>query len=271
VHVLLALLGLLGGFLAGLMGLGGGIILAPLLLYGPPLFGLPGLEMKLVARLTMFQSLFSTAAAGIAHRRARLVNPALVRWMGSTIVVASVTGAYVSEAEAVSSDLVLGLFAALALLAAVLMLWNASGQRADEDVPVEKIEFSRPKAVAVAASVGLLGGMVGQTGAFMTIPLLVRVLGIPVRVAIGSSLGITFCAAVAGSLGKLAGGGLVDWTQLAALLAGSIAGSQLGAALSQRTPTRYLRYALAICIALAAARMWYEVLVSYFPTCAQKL
>jgi uncharacterized membrane protein YfcA len=108
--------------------------------------------------------------------------------------------------------------------------------------------------------VGFLGGMVGQSGAFLTIPMLVQAVRIPVRLAIGSSLGITFCAALAGSFGKVAGGGQVIWPQVGALVAGSLLGSQLGAALSRRTPVPYLRYALAMLIAAAAVRMWYQVL-----------
>ena len=69
-----AVVGLLSGFLADWVGLGGGIVLAPLLLYPPTTVGLTALDMKEVARLTIIQSLCSTAAAGFAHRRARLVH-----------------------------------------------------------------------------------------------------------------------------------------------------------------------------------------------------
>ncbi len=258
---LLGCLGFLGGFLAGLVGLGGGIILAPLLLYAPPAVGLDALGMKVVARLTIIQSLCSTAAAGLAHRRARLVHGRLVRWMGPTIVAASLSGALLSEAQMVSSEFLLGLFAALALLAAILMFRRADNGSCEEILSAGQVPFSRPGAVAVAVGVGFLGGMVGQSGAFLTIPLLVQVLRVPVRLAIGSSLAITFCAALAGSFGKLAGGGEVIWPQVGALVAGSLLGSQLGAALSHRVPTAYLRYGLAILIAAAAARMWYQVLM----------
>ena len=257
---LLGCLGFLGGFLAGLVGLGGGIILAPLLLYAPPAVGLEALGMKAVARLTIIQSLCSTAAAGLAHRRARLVHGRLVRWMGPTIFAASLCGAFLSETRVVSSEFLLGLFAGLALLAAILMLRRTNNGRGEETLSADQVPLSRPKALAAAVGVGFLGGMVGQSGAFLTIPLLVQVLRIPVRLAIGSSLAITFCAALAGSFGKLAGGGQVSWPQVGALVAGSLLGSQLGTALSHRMSTVYLRYCLAILIAVAAARMWYQVL-----------
>ena len=102
--------------------------------------------------------------------------------------------------------------------------------------------------------------MVGQSGAFLTIPLLIHGLGLPVRLAIGSSLGITFCAALAGSFGKTLGGGPIVWIHVAALVAGSLAGSQAGAALSQRMPATSLRYTLAVLIGASAVRMGYQVL-----------
>ena len=88
-YFLLITVGLIGGFLSGWVGLGGGIILTPTLLFLPLHLGLSPLDMKEVARLTMFQSLCGTAAAGIAHRRARQVHWPLVAWMGGTIAIAS--------------------------------------------------------------------------------------------------------------------------------------------------------------------------------------
>ncbi len=257
---LLAILGFVGGLLAGMVGLGGGIILAPFLLYGPPAVGLASLDMKLVARLTILQSLFATAAAGMAHRRARLVHGGLVLWMGAAIAAASLCGAFLSEAEAVSATVLLGLLGALALLAALLMCRTLPKLPRAGELPADQVPFSRVRAIAVAVGVGFLGGMVGQSGAFLTIPLLVQVVRMPLRLAIGSSLGITFCSALAGSLGKLAGGGQIDWPLALALIAGALAGSQLGAYLSRRMSVVHLRYALAALIAASAGRIWYQVL-----------
>lgn len=260
-HFLLAIVGLLGGFLAGWVGLGGGIILAPLLLYVPPAVGLSPLDMKEVARLTIMQSLCSTAAAGLAHRRARQVHGPLVVWMGMIIAMASLGGAFVSELQLVSSELLLGLFATMALAASGLMFRCPRDKHdEDNDAAPNDVLFSRPQAAAVALGVGLLGGLVGQSGAFLTIPLLIHVLRMPTRLAIGSSLGITFCAALAGSFGKFFGGGPIVWTQVAVLAAGSLLGSQLGSALSHRVAPTSLRYVLAALIGASAARMWYQVL-----------
>ncbi len=95
----------------------------------------------------------------------------------------------------------------------------------------------------------------------MTIPLLIHTLRLPTRLAIGSSLGITFCAALAGSFGKFFGGGPIVWPQVAVLVAGSLVGSQLGSALSHRVTATSLRHVLAVLIGASAVGMWYQVLI----------
>ena len=62
IYLLIGSLGLISGFLSGLLGIGGGIVMAPLLLYIPPLFGLELLTMQMVAGLTIVQGLLGCLA-----------------------------------------------------------------------------------------------------------------------------------------------------------------------------------------------------------------
>ena len=57
IFLIIGTLGLFTGFLSGLLGIGGGIVMAPLLLYVPPLFGFEPLPMQTVAGLTIVQGL----------------------------------------------------------------------------------------------------------------------------------------------------------------------------------------------------------------------
>jgi uncharacterized membrane protein YfcA len=147
-------------------------------------------------------------------------------------------------------------------VAASVFMCRRPPDEPDEDngPPPNGVSFNRARAAVLALGVGFPCGMVGQSGAFLTIPLLIHGLRLPVRLAIGSSLGITFCAAMAGSFGKFVGGGPIVWPQVAVLVAGSLVGTQLGAALSHRVPATVLRYVLAALISASAARMWYQVL-----------
>ncbi len=117
--ITLFLIGAAGGFLSGWLGIGGGIVVAPLLLYVPPWLGLPPLDMKVVAGLTMVQSLFATGSGVLVHRRFHHVSRQLVLWAGLSTAGASLAGALASAY--VSAELLLGIFAVMALLAAGLM------------------------------------------------------------------------------------------------------------------------------------------------------
>jgi uncharacterized protein len=126
--------------------------------------------------------------------------------------------------------------------------------------PVEPTRFSRPRTTGVAFGVGLLAGFVGAGGAFMLIPLLLAVVGVPFRTAIGSSLAITAVASAAGFVGKLVSGQMpIPPAALVALAA--VPGAQVGAAISRRLSGLQLKLILVVVIALTAARVWWDVLV----------
>ncbi|MFQ5808618.1 MAG: sulfite exporter TauE/SafE family protein [Armatimonadota bacterium] len=251
--LVVAVVGLCASFLSGLLGIGGGIVAAPALLYIPPLLGAGELDMRAVAGLTITQGLAACLFAGLRHHRYRFVSRPLVTLMGPTILVASLAGSILSRS--VGNDVLLAVFAGLALVAAALMLFH----RRDADIvaAAEDVVFSRRRAVAIAVSIGFLGGLVGQGGSFIIIPLMLYVLRLPTRVVIGSNLGVVFFASLAGFIGKAATGQVLPLLAVA-LVVGAIPGSQLGSYVSKRTKPEKLRFALAVLIALAALKMCAE-------------
>jgi hypothetical protein len=252
--ITLFVLGVLGGFFSGWLGIGGGIIMAPLLLYIPQDLGVGYLDMKVVAGLTMIQSLFATGSAVLIHRRFKNVSRDLVLWIGGGVTVATLGGALLSHYLEPRS--IQAIFALLALSAALLMLVPF---REEPAATHGAVSFSRPLALATTAPLGFLGGLVGQSGAFILIPVMLYVLRIPTRVTIGSSLGIVFLAALAGSAGKLITGQVEIFMALFCV-SGALVGARAGAYLSQRTRTVNLRRALALVILLAAIRMVVDIL-----------
>jgi len=248
--ILLWTLGLGGGLLSGLLGIGGGIIMAPLLLY------VARVDMKTVAGLTIVQSLFSALSGVVIHKKLKHVNLELLAYMGPTTVLASFGGAFVSRW--VSGQVLLGLFACLALAAAAAMFLPK--RDADEAPAIDEVAFDRSLALGIALTVGFLGGMVGQSGAFILIPMLLHVLNVPTRVTIGTSLGIVLCAAAAGTAGKVLTG-QVAYGLAVPLVVGALVGANLGAKLSHRIKTKVLRATLAALIALRAGKMWWDILM----------
>ncbi|GBD31949.1 MAG: UPF0721 transmembrane protein YrkJ [Gemmatimonadales bacterium] len=252
---LLIALGFLGAMLAGLVGLGGAVVMIPLLLYVPPLLGQPALDIHTVAGITMVQ----VAAAGVAgllgHLHHRPIRGRLVAVLGSSTALGSLTGAVVSRW--VGSEVLAGVFASLALAASVLMFLpqSWSGLEAGE----QPYDFSAPMAAAAGVLVGAMGGMVGAGGGILLVPFMIYALKVPLRSAIGASLGIVLFSGIAGLAGK-AVTGQVNWLMALALVAGALPGARLGASLSRRTPAGVLSRVLGVLIGIAALGMWWDVL-----------
>jgi uncharacterized membrane protein YfcA len=255
IYLLIAFLGVICGFFSGLLGIGGGIIMAPLLLYVPPLLGFEPLSMHTVAGLTIVQGLFACISGVIVHKRFNSVSVRLAGWMGATIFITALLGG--AGSGYASNHLLLLVFGALALLAAILMLKPSAKEKKTPDVT--ELSFSLWRAVSTAGSVGVLGGMVGQGGSFILIPLMTSFVHIPTRIAIGSNLAIVLLSSAAGSLGK-AFTGQIEWLLALPIVLTVIPATQLGGILSHRVPVVKLRKILGVLIAVAAVR----ILISAF-------
>ena len=255
IYLLIAFLGTICGFFSGLLGIGGGIIMAPLLLYVPPLLGFEPLSMHTVAGLTIVQGLVACISGIIVHKRFNSVSIRLAGWMGATIFISALLGG--AGSGYASNHLLLLIFGALALLAAILMLKPNVKEKKTPDVA--ELSFSLWRAVSTAGSVGVLGGMVGQGGSFILIPLMTSFVHIPTRIAIGSNLAIVLLSSAAGFLGK-AVTGQIEWLLTLPIVLTVVPAAQLGGILSHRVPVVELRKILGILIAIAAVR----ILISAF-------
>jgi uncharacterized membrane protein YfcA len=255
IYLLIAFLGTICGFFSGLLGIGGGIIMAPLLLYVPPLLGFEPLSMHTVAGLTIVQGLVACISGVIVHKRFNSVSGRLTGWMGTSIFITALVGG--AGSEYASQHLLLLIFGILALLAAVLML-KPTAKEIKTPV-VADLSFSIWRAVSTAGGVGILGGMVGQGGSFILIPLMTSFVNIPTRIAIGSNLAIVLLSSAAGFLGK-AFTGQIEWLLAIPIVLTVVPAAQLGGILSHRVPVVKLRKILGILIAAAAVR----ILVSAF-------
>ena len=243
--LLVLALGFAGGVLSGLLGVGGGIVMAPALLYVPRLLGAGAFDMKEVTGLTITQGLLACLSGTLRHGRYGCVSKRLVCSMGPAVVAGALAGAVASSR--VEARALMLLLAALAGGAAALM-WLPKTEREDE---ADGAALHVPLAVLIALGVGFLGGMVGQGGSFLLVPLMLHVLRVPTRVAIGSNLALVLLSSAAGLAGKLATA-QVPLLAAGMLALGTVPGAQAGSALSHRMPTRGLRAALATVVSLSA-------------------
>jgi uncharacterized membrane protein YfcA len=251
----LAALSFSGAFVSGIIGVGGAVVMIPLLLYGPPLLGVGQLDVKTVAAVTMVQVFVAALSGFVAHRRGHTVRRDLAVVGGLVTAAASLIGAVASKY--VDERLILFVFGVMALAALSLLVLPTDA--IDHPVAADEVAFSWSKALVVCAGVGVAAGLVGAGGAFLLIPLLMVVVGLPIRVTIGSSLAITALAATAGVAGKVATGQVPLAPSLAVVL-GAVPGAQLGAALSRRLSPAWLKRVLLIVVMGSALRVWWDLL-----------
>ena len=251
----LVLAGAVVGFFSGLLGIGGGILMFPLLHYLPQVFGFEAIGVKNITGLTMVQGFFASLSAMLFYQKQGLVNKSLVWTLGLSLFLSSLAGSLISKA--VPDRVLLFIFGALALTAAALMFIPRSYVK--DDHTEDMVSFHKPAAIVIGVTAGFLVGLVGQGGAFITIPLMLYVLKIPLRVALGSTLAIGLFSATAGTIGKVATG-QVPFAMAAALLIGAVPVAKAGAWMSKRTKTQYLRWLLAMIISATAIKIWADLI-----------
>jgi uncharacterized membrane protein YfcA len=253
-YIFLIVAGAIVGFFSGLLGIGGGILMFPLLLYLPPVFGLDPVGVKNITGLTMIQGFFASLVAMFFYNKHNLVNKSLVLTLGLSLFMSSLTGSFLSKM--VPDKPLLFIFGALAFTASVMMLIPRSYGK--DEMTEEKVTFHKPTAIFIGVSIGFLIGMVGQGGAFIIIPILLYILKIPLRVALGSTLAIGLFSSSAGLVGKMATG-QVPFHMAAALLVGAMPSARFGSYVGKKTKTQYLRWLLAAIIIGTAIKIWVDI------------
>ena len=247
-EVVTALAGLVASFLSGLLGIGGGLVLTPLLLYLPPLVGGVAIPVKIVTGLTIVQAISGSALGTLRHRSYGNVSSRLVWLMGPPSAIASLVGAFISRD--IPDNVILLIFAILAFAGAVMLLLPVKPRHES----AENVRADPRIAIPIALALGFFGGIVGIGGIAFIIAALVYMLRVPPRIAIGSSLGIGLFAAVAALIGKAATA-QIDPPLAAIVFISALVASPVGAAVSVRTQPRALLAILSVVVVVAAIRI----------------
>ena len=252
--ITLFIIGCIGSFLSGMVGIGGSVINYPMLLYIPPLVGVMALSAHEVSGIGAIQVLFSTLGGVLAYRKSGFLHRSLILYMGISILVGSLLRSYVSHFMPENGmNLIYGL---LAIVAVIHMLIPKKGQRAEAE---GEVTFHKGLASGIAFVIGSISGVLGAGGAFILVPVMLSVLKIPVRMTIASSLAITFLSAIGASTGKILTGQVMLLPAVVLMLA-SLAAAPIGAKVGQKINAVYLQWALAVMITATAVKIWLDLL-----------
>lgn len=252
--VTIFLIGFIGSYLSGMLGIGGSIIKYPMLLYIPPLFGLAAFSAHEVSGISAVQVFFATISGVWAYRKGGYLNKTLIVYMGASILIGSFIGGFGSKL--MSEEGINIVYGILALIAAVMMFIPKKNV---DDIPLEQVTFNKWLAAVLALIVGIGAGIVGAAGAFLLVPIMLVVLKIPTRMTIASSLAITFISSIGTTVGKITTG-QVDYFPAFIMVVASLIASPLGAMAGKKVNTKILQVILAILIGATAIKIWLEIL-----------
>lgn len=248
------LIGFIGSYISGMLGIGGSIIKYPMLLYIPPIFGLAAFSAHEVSGISAVQVLFASISGVWAYRKGGYLNKTLIIYMGISVLIGSVIGSFGSQS--MSEDGINLVYGILAIIAAVMMFIPKKGI---DDIPLDQVTFNKWLAAILALIVGLGSGVVGAAGGFLLVPIMLVVLKIPTRVTIASSLAITFISSIGATVGKLSTG-QVDYFPALIMVIASILAAPLGAMAGKKMNTKILQIILAILILATAVKIWMGIL-----------
>ena len=254
--------GVAGGILAGLLGVGGGIVIVPALYFALSLTGMEAdIAMKVAVGTSLATIVFTSLASGMGHYRKGAVDMALLKLWGPSILVGVVIGSFVGGY--VSGNVLIAVFATVALLVAADMILRKG--RADP----EPKGFSKPVWAFFGLLAGSISAMMGIGGGTIGVPLL-NFLGYDIRRAVGTSSVIGFIIGLPGGLIYAYSGwgieglppfslGYVNLLAAAVIIPLTTSFSQLGVKLAHSIPRRALRLAFGGFLLLTSIRMFIDL------------
>lgn len=253
---LIAASGLLAGFLSGLLGIGGGGILVPVLYEA---FGVAGVSEDVRMHLTLGTTLAVIAPTVLrsfrAHNARGSVDLAVVKRMGPWIFLGVVVGSVI--ANYASSEALRWVWVIFGSALAIKMGLGRDDWKISNRLPAS------PRLEAIAFAIGVVSTLMGIGGATFMVPLL-TLHGRPLLQAVGTATGIGIIIAVPGLIGYIVSGwgaaGLppysLGFVSLGALLIAPLAmyAAPFGVAMAHGISKRKLEIAFAVFIACVVAR-----------------
>ena len=255
--------GIFGGLIAGLLGVGGGIVIVPVLYFVLGGFAIDDdVRIKVAVATSLATIIVTSLSSARSHARRGAVDRALLRAWAPPVVVGVVAGTLLAS---VSRGWVLTLlFAVVALLVAINMLLRGRGGSAlVRDFPNGGVKF------AFGTIVGLISSMMGIGGGTLSVPILTA-FGFEIRRAVGTASAIGFFIAIPGTIGYVIAGwnvaglpvgsiGYLNLIAFAGLVPLTAAFAPLGARIAHSVPPRVLNYGFAAFLLLTSARMFLDL------------
>jgi uncharacterized membrane protein YfcA len=261
----LAVLGLCTGFLAGLLGIGGGLVMVPFLSYLLGIRGVsPDLAVKMAIATSMATIAFTSVSSVRAHQKKKAVRWDLVKSLAPGIVIGSLVGS-------------IGIFAFtkgayLALFFALFVGFSATQMFLDKKPEPSRQVPGFKGLLGAGGLIGLLSGLVGAGGGFISVPFMTWC-NVAIQNAVATSAALGFPIALANVAGYIVSGQNVQnlpalsfgylWLPALVVIAiCSVCMAPVGAATAHKLPVKQLKRVFASVLYVLAAYMLYKGLAA---------
>lgn len=255
--------GAVAGTLAGLLGVGGGIVIVPVL-YWLVDVGLLKVDAEVAIHFAVATSLMTIIPTSIssarAHHRKGSIDLALFRSWAPFIGGGALLGGWL--AASVNADILSGVFGVIALMVVINMLNPRPFTLADQ--PPKRLSLR----AAVAAPIGTFSAMMGIGGGTLSVPVL-SLLSFPVHRAVGTAALFGLVIAVPGVLGYAFAGqnikgllpyslGYINLPAAAVISVATFIAAPLGVQLAHRLDAKRLRLVFALFLGISAIKLLAE-------------
>lgn len=254
-------LGLAVGFIAGLLGVGGGMVLVPFLTFLFPLYGVPeDLAVHAAIATAMATIVFTSVSSMRAHHAQKAILWKVVAVMAPGLILGGLLSggavfAYVSGPW-------------LAVIFAVFVGYSAMRMLSGKPPKASRTMPGNLATAGVGAAIGFASGLLGAGGGFISVPFMIRC-NVAVRNAVATSAALGFFIAVANSAGYIYSGlqqveghdgmlGFIFWPALLVLSSMSMFSAPYGARMAHRIPMNQLRRVFSCMLFLMATYMIYK-------------
>ena len=249
-YLLAPLAGIFVGIGSGMLGMGGGAILVPVLLF------VFRLSIKEAIGTSLCIIVLTAISAIIVHWKEKQVNLKLAIVMALTGVIGAQLGSYLNK---IIPDNIIKFIFTIVVLIFGFKMWIGTNNRRKETLVTNtsNITFNKSLALILGLITGTASGLLGIGGALIMLPAMHIFLRIPMNICVGTSLFIVFFNSLSGAFGYILRGDTN--LKLAILIAvGSVAAAPFGAKLSVKISREKLRKIFAIVLVLAGIAILFK-------------
>jgi uncharacterized membrane protein YfcA len=258
----MAATGLVSGTLAGLLGVGGGIVIVPLLFNVFPLFGIPeAIQMKVAVATSLATIIPTSIQSARKHHATGTMDMALLRSIWPTMLAGVALGTFIGVF--VRGEGMTAVFAMVALLVALNMGFTGVDFKVADSVP------AGPPRAALGIGIGSVSAMMGIGGGTLGVPIL-AMFGYPIRAAVATASAFGLIISIPATIGFVLGGwndarvppfslGYVSLIGFALIAPTSILATPWGVKLAHTIPPLWLKRAFAVFLAVTSLRMFWSL------------